>query len=175
MARYSVSQVPCHPSQLCAPLPTLPVQQSLPALKPCLCAQQAQHCTKSSTKTPRASQSFIGHANAPTALACCGDHIVSASDAVMVWRLHADLSPEAAALESGHAARAGVRAQLQEALPKPQEAACTIEDTASVETVVPERAAGQVRKGAVSAGLHSSGAIALACKPGIWPANHAVA
>lgn len=55
---------------------------------------------------PRASrlapaQSLIGHAQAPCAMACCGDYIITASEAILVWRLH----PEAGLSDAGSTQR----------------------------------------------------------------------
>lgn len=36
-------------------------------------------------------QSYIGHSEALSSLACCGDHIISAADSILVWRLSPEL------------------------------------------------------------------------------------
>lgn len=43
------------------------------------------NCTKGKAAS---AQSFIGHADCVSAMACCGDHIISASDVILVWKLN---------------------------------------------------------------------------------------
>ena len=59
-------------------------------------ALQLQERTKSNRAA--VAQSFIGHADAPSAVACCGDYIISAAEAVLVWRLHAGLAADSATM-----------------------------------------------------------------------------